>query len=74
MSATGGCVVNNSGYGAMRSFSQVMGTEGVPGIDLPGLDFVALAQGMDCPGTRIEDPKLVEVAVDAAIPTLYHKA
>ena len=63
--------------------------EGVPGIDLPGLDFVALAQGMDCPGTRIEDPKLlpdalaaalrqqgpmlVEVAVDAAIPTLYHK-
>ena len=83
-------VVNNSGYGAMRSFSRVMGTEGVPGIDLPGLDFVALAQGMGCPGMRIDDPKLladalaaalrqagpmlVEVAVDAAIPTLYHKA
>jgi len=74
----------------MRSFSQVMGTEGVPGIDLPGLDFVALARGMGCPGLRVDDPAqlpealdaalghagpmLVEVAVDAAIPTLYHKA
>jgi benzoylformate decarboxylase len=83
-------VVNNSGYGAMRSFSRVMGTEGVPGIDLPGIDFVALAQGMGCPGMRVEDPTqladalaaalkqegpmLVEVAVDPAIPTLYHKA
>src|SRR4051812_18750116 len=83
-------VVNNGGYGAMRSFSRVMGTEGVPGIDLPGLDFVALAQGMGCPGLRVDDPKLladalaaalrqqgpmlVEVAVDAAIPTLYHKS
>jgi benzoylformate decarboxylase len=83
-------VVNNSGYGAMRSFSRVMGTEGVPGIDLPGLDFVALAHGMGCPGMRVADPALladalvtalrqegpmlVEVAVDAAIPTLYHKA
>ena len=83
-------VVNNGGYGAMRSFSRVMGTEGVPGIDLPGLDFVALAQGMGCPGLRVDDPRLlaealaaalrhagpmlVEVAVDAAIPTLYHKA
>jgi benzoylformate decarboxylase len=82
-------VVNNAGYGAMRSFGQVMGTEGVPGIDLPGLDFVALARGMGCPGLHVEDPAslpdalaaalrqegpmLVEVAVDAAIPTLYHK-
>ncbi|MDO9711006.1 benzoylformate decarboxylase [Paracraurococcus lichenis] len=83
-------VLNNSGYGAMRSFSRVLGTEGVPGIDLPGLDFVALAQGMGCAGLRVEDPALladalaaalrhegpmvVDVAVDAAIPTLYHKA
>ena len=67
-----------------------MGTEGVPGIDLPGLDFVALAQGMGCPGMRVEDsklltdalaaalhhagPMLVDVSVDAAIPTLYHKS
>src|SRR4051794_5519589 len=38
-------VVNNSGYGAMRSFSQVMQVRNVPGLDLPGIDFVKLAQG-----------------------------
>ncbi len=82
-------VINNEGYGAMRSFSQVLQVRDVPGIDLPGLDFVSLARGMGCPGvkvTRSEDldaalaealradgPMLVEVVVDAAIPTLYHK-
>jgi benzoylformate decarboxylase len=82
-------VVNNAGYGAMRSFSRVLGVEGAPGIELPGLDFVALAQGMGCPGLAAADPQaleaalqtglaapgpmLVEVAVDAAIPTLYQK-
>ena len=33
-------VINNSGYGAMRSFSQVMQVRNVPGLDLPGIDFV----------------------------------
>ena len=51
----------------MRSFSRVMGTEGVPGIDLPGLDFVALAQGMGCPGLRVDDPKLLADALAAAL-------
>ncbi|MBX6376625.1 MAG: benzoylformate decarboxylase, partial [Acetobacteraceae bacterium] len=83
-------VVNNAGYGALRSFSQVMQVRDAPGIDLPGLDFVSLARGMGCPGaqvTRVEaldaalaeacrsdGPMLVDVVVDAAIPTLYHKA
>ncbi|UFN47542.1 benzoylformate decarboxylase [Roseomonas sp. OT10] len=82
-------VVNNGGYGAMRSFSQVLQVRDVPGIDLPGLDFVALARSMGCPGQRVtrpeeldgalhaacrsEGPALVEVVVDAAIPTLYHR-
>jgi benzoylformate decarboxylase len=82
-------VVNNAGYGAMRSFSRVLGVEGAPGIDLPGLDFPALAQGMGVPALRVADPAalegalaaalahpgpmLVDVAVDAAIPELYRK-
>src|SRR5689334_13619628 len=32
-------VINNSGYGAMRSFSQVMQVRNVPGLELPGIDF-----------------------------------
>ena len=37
-------VVNNSGYGAMRSFSQVMQVRNVPGLELPGIDFVSIAR------------------------------
>ncbi len=83
-------VVNNAGYGAMRSFSRVLGVNGAPGIDVPGLDFVALARGMGCVGERVADegalgaaldaafadpgPRLIDVVVDAAIPSLYRKA
>lgn len=83
------CVIllNNEGYGAMRSFSQVLNVEGVPGIDLPNLDFVSLAQGMGCEAKRITEtqdlddaleqilqaagPGLIEVMVDPAIQSLY---
>ena len=37
-------VINNSGYGAMRSFSQVMQVRNVPGLELPGIDFVKIAR------------------------------
>ena len=83
-------VVNNAGYGAMRSFSRVLGVEGAPGIELPGLDFVSLAAGMGCPGRRVQEagaleaalaeafadpaPRLIDVVVDQAIPHLYQKA
>jgi benzoylformate decarboxylase len=83
-------VVNNAGYGAMRSFSRVLGVEGAPGIELPGLDFTSLAAGMGCPGLRVETvegleaalgeafaeggPRLIDVVVDHAIPHLYQKA
>ncbi len=80
-------LMNNGGYGAMRSFSQVLQVRGAPGIDVPGVDYVGMARAMGCPAVRVDDPAalddalraamaadgpmLVEVAVDAAIPTLY---
>jgi benzoylformate decarboxylase len=80
-------VINNAGYGAMRSFSQVMQVRDVPGLDLPGIDFVQLAKSMGCHGIRVETAKelpgalkrglsydgvcLVEVMVDGAVPVLY---
>ncbi|EHM02171.1 thiamine pyrophosphate enzyme, TPP binding domain protein, partial [Acetobacteraceae bacterium AT-5844] len=80
-------VMNNAGYGAMRSFSRVLQVRDAPGIDLPGLDFVSLARSMACPARAVatpedldaalaeamaaEGPFLVEVAVDGAIATLY---
>jgi benzoylformate decarboxylase len=80
-------VINNKGYGAMRSFSQVMQVRNVPGLDLPGIDFVQLAQGMGCDAARVTQAadlaaalkrslshsgvSLVEVMVDSAVPVLY---
>src|SRR6185312_4522487 len=46
-------VINNQGYGAMRSFSQVMQVRNVPGIELPGIDFVKLAESMGCHAVRV---------------------
>ena len=80
-------VINNSGYGAMRSFSQVMQVRNVPGLDLPGIDFVKIAEGMGCDAVRVsksselaaalkrglahDGVSLIEVMVDSAVPLLY---
>jgi benzoylformate decarboxylase len=82
-------VLNNSGYGAMRSFSQVMQVRNVPGLDLPDIDFVKIAEGMGCSATRVaksselapalkrtlscKGPSLVDVIVDSSVPLLYAK-
>jgi benzoylformate decarboxylase len=82
-------VINNAGYGAMRSFSQVMQVRNVPGLDLPGIDFVQIAQGLGCHAVRVskaselapalarglahDGVSLIEVMVDSAVPLLYAK-
>jgi benzoylformate decarboxylase len=80
-------VINNSGYGAMRSFSQVMQVRNVPGLDLPDIDFVKIANGLGCSAVRVSKSaelapaltrafansgtNLIEVIVDSAVPILY---
>ena len=80
-------VINNSGYGAMRSFSQVMQVRNVPGLELPDIDFVKIAEGMGCHAVRVSKASevagalkqglshrgtsLIEVMVDSAVPLLY---
>jgi benzoylformate decarboxylase len=80
-------VINNAGYGAMRSFSQVMQVRNVPGLDLPGIDFVKVAQGLGCDAVRVskaselapalkralahDGTSLIEVVVDWSVPLLY---
>jgi benzoylformate decarboxylase len=80
-------VINNQGYGAMRSFSQVMQVRNVPGLDLPGIDFVKIAEGLGCDAVRVtssaelapalkrglahDGTSLIEVMVDSVVPMLY---
>jgi len=82
-------VLNNGGYGAMRSFSQVMQVRGVPGLDLPSIDFVQLAQSMGCDAARVsrcdelqaalsralsfDGVFVLEVMLDSTVPMLYAK-
>ncbi|MFL9503072.1 benzoylformate decarboxylase [Rhodopseudomonas palustris] len=80
-------VLNNGGYGAMRSFSQVMQVRNVPGLELPGIDFTALAQSLGCDAARVtrseelapaltralawDGVSVVEAMLDTSVPMLY---
>lgn len=82
-------IINNGGYGAMRSFSQVMQVRNVPGLELPGIDFAGLARGLGCDSVRIAGAaelvpalqrafgqagtNVIEVMVDSAVPILYEQ-
>src|SRR5262249_49949411 len=60
-------VINNHGYGAMRSFSQVMQVRNVPGLELPGIDFVKMAEGMGCDAVRVAKPSELAPALARAL-------
>jgi benzoylformate decarboxylase len=64
-----------------------MQVRNVPGLDLPGIDFVRIAEGMGCEAVRVtksselaaalqrglnhDGTSLIEAAVDFAVPLLY---
>ena len=76
----------NHEYAILKEFADQLDTPGVPGLDLPGLDFVSLAKGYGCAGRRIvrpadlgpavrealamDTPYLLEVEIDRSYPTL----
>jgi benzoylformate decarboxylase len=80
-------VLNNGGYGALKALGRAIGIDRPPGVDLPGLDLVAVARGFGCEAGRVTEatalpdvlrgvlahtgPTLVDIAVDAAVERLY---
>ncbi|PVX85918.1 benzoylformate decarboxylase [Paraburkholderia unamae] len=76
----------NRAYNILKAFANQLDTPGVPGLDLPGLDFVSLAKGYGLHATHVSDPAalsgallegmsedqpwLVEVEIDPTVPSL----
>jgi benzoylformate decarboxylase len=80
-------ILNNAGYGAVKSLGARMGIAHMPGSDVHGLDFLSIARGFGCMAARVEraadlepalkqayasdQPWLVEVMMDRAADRLY---
>ena len=79
-------VVDNARYAILESVVAFAGLEGVPSLEVPGVDFLAAAASYGCPAVRVSDPGelrdtlehainrpeavLVDVVVDRAVPPL----
>lgn len=59
-------VLNNGSYGALHGFSAMMQSKNVPGIDLPGIDFVAIATGLGCKASKVASAHELQRAIAAA--------
>ncbi|MFK3980949.1 benzoylformate decarboxylase [Micromonospora sp. NPDC050397] len=46
----------NRQYGILKAFARFKETDGVPGLDLPGLDIPAVAAGFGCHAPRLSTP------------------
>lgn len=60
-------VLNNGEYGILKAFADQQGTPGVPGLDLPGLDIIALATGYGCAGFRAATKEVLAEALRDAL-------
>ncbi|AIO29971.1 benzoylformate decarboxylase [Burkholderia cepacia] len=63
-------ILNNSRYAALQEFAPVFGfaaSDPVQGTDLPGLDFVSLANSMGCEGIRVSDALSLKPALEDAL-------
>jgi benzoylformate decarboxylase len=79
-------VVNNARYAILESVAAFGGLEGLPSLELPGVDLLAMAETYACPAARVADPTecsdairralrsdapmLLDVVVDPAVPPL----
>ncbi len=83
-------VVNNARYAILESVAAFGGLEGLPSLELPGIDLLAMAATYGCPAARViepgelgdairstireDGPMLLDVVVDPAVPPLLPDA
>ncbi|SEF23547.1 benzoylformate decarboxylase [Amycolatopsis pretoriensis] len=69
-------ILDNSQYAAVRLFGDSIGGGKLPGTELGGIDFAALASSMGCQGVTISEPSGLVPGLTAALqdsrPTLVH--
>ena len=79
-------IMRNEEYAILKSFARLEQTPDVPGLELPGMDFVSTAKGYGCDGVRVEDlgaikaeaakawtkdvPTVLEIPISLEIPPL----
>lgn len=59
-------ILKNGTYGALRGFADLLGTGETPGLDVPGLDFVRIAEGYGVPAVSARDAAAVAAALKEA--------
>jgi benzoylformate decarboxylase len=66
--------MKNGTYGALRWFAEVLNVEDVPGLDVPGIDFLFLAKGYGVESVRAATAndlkQALAAALDSQTPTL----
>jgi benzoylformate decarboxylase len=62
-------IVRNGVYQALKDLAAFLGTPAVPGLNLPGIDFVSIAAGYGLPGRRVSNAVEMADALKAAIDT-----
>ncbi|PXY31005.1 benzoylformate decarboxylase [Prauserella muralis] len=69
-------VLDNTQYAAVRILGEAIGGEKLPGVDLGGIDFAALASGMGCATYHAEQPGELKAALSASLadprPSVVH--
>jgi thiamine pyrophosphate-dependent acetolactate synthase large subunit-like protein len=60
-------VVSNSEYGILKQFGEIEHTPGIPGLDIPGLDIVAIASGYGVHSEEAKNSKELEELVHNGI-------
>ncbi|QEY25559.1 benzoylformate decarboxylase [Neisseria zalophi] len=60
-------VLNNGGYGALKSFSKFLGATNTPGMDLPSIDMVKIAEGYGCNTSRVDNTADLDNALTKAL-------
>ncbi|HEY1567110.1 MAG TPA: thiamine pyrophosphate-dependent enzyme, partial [Solirubrobacteraceae bacterium] len=60
-------IVNNGRYAILESAARFAGIEGLPSMELPGVDFLSLAASFGCHAARIAEPAELPGALSAAM-------